>query len=84
MARREIGVLTTNKSTTRQLGVKNGIIFPEHGEKTTKYIRKKIDFTLLDDIGHGVKVSIVRVILTFDLHLHFLLECVEHLDMPTT
>jgi len=56
VARREIGVLTTNRSTTRPLGVKNGIIFPEHGEKPTKYQRKNIDYTQLDEIGHGVKV----------------------------
>ncbi|XP_052803860.1 abl interactor 1-like isoform X2 [Mya arenaria] len=55
VARREIGVLTTNRSTTRPLGVKNGIIFPEHGEKPTKYQRKNIDYTSLDDVGHGVK-----------------------------
>ncbi|WAR06660.1 ABI1-like protein [Mya arenaria] len=56
VARREIGVLTTNRSTTRPLGVKNGIIFPEHGEKPTKYQRKNIDYTSLDDVGHGVKL----------------------------
>lgn len=57
VARREIGVLTTNKCSTRPLGVKNGIIFPEQNEKPTKYQRKPIDFTLLDEIGHGVKVG---------------------------
>lgn len=55
VARREIGVLTTNRTTTRPLGVKNGIIFPEHSEKPTKYQRKNIDYSQLDDIGHGVK-----------------------------
>lgn len=57
VARREIGVLTTNKSSTRPLGVKNGIIFPEQAEKPTKYQRKAIDFSVYDEIGHGVKVS---------------------------
>ncbi|XP_052254262.1 abl interactor 1-like isoform X2 [Dreissena polymorpha] len=55
VARREIGVLTTNRTTTRPVGVKNGIIFPEQGEKPTKYQRKNIDYSVLDDIGHGVK-----------------------------
>lgn len=57
VARREIGVLTTNRTTTRPLGVRNGIIFPEHGERPTKYQRKNIDYTLLDEIGHGVRVG---------------------------
>ena len=56
VARREIGVLTTNKCSSRPLGVKNGIIFPEQAERPTKYQRKPVDFSLLDDIGHGVKV----------------------------
>ena len=56
VARREIGVLTTNRTITRPLGVKNGIIFPEHGERPTKYQRKTIDYSELDNIGHGVKV----------------------------
>ncbi|KAJ8307293.1 hypothetical protein KUTeg_015377 [Tegillarca granosa] len=56
VARREIGVLTTNRSTNRPLGVKNGIIFPEQTERSVKYHRKPIDYTLLDEIGHGVRV----------------------------
>ncbi len=57
MARREIGVLTTNKTTSRPQGVKNpGIIFPEQPERPVKYVRKPIDYTVLDEIGHGVKV----------------------------
>ena len=59
VARREIGVLTTNKSTTIPQGVKNGIIFPDHAERPMKYQRKNIDYTMLDDIGHGVKVCIL-------------------------
>lgn len=56
VARREIGELTANKSITRPPGVKNpGIIFPEQQEKSLKYIRTPIDFSLLDGIGHGVK-----------------------------
>ncbi|XP_063218111.1 abl interactor 2 [Bacillus rossius redtenbacheri] len=51
VARREIGVLTANKTTSRQYK----IIAPANPEKPIKYVRKPIDFTALDDIGHGVK-----------------------------
>ncbi|XP_048726856.1 abl interactor 1-like isoform X2 [Ostrea edulis] len=57
VARREIGVLTTNRSSTRPAGVKNGIIFPEQAEKPTKYQRKPIDYSSLDELGHGVRVQ---------------------------
>ena len=56
VARREIGVLTTNKTTSRLQNVKNpGIIFPTDPERPVKYVRQAVDFTALDDIGHGVK-----------------------------
>ncbi|XP_069120833.1 abl interactor 2-like isoform X5 [Argopecten irradians] len=64
VARREIGVLTTNRNTNRPLGVKNGIIFPEQAERPTKYQRKPIDYTVLDEIGHGVKVQEQGIIKT--------------------
>ncbi|GIY00259.1 abl interactor 2 [Caerostris darwini] len=51
IARREIGILTTNKNTTRQ----HKILAPANQERPIKYIRKPIDYTILDDIGHGVK-----------------------------
>ena len=58
VARREIGVLTTNKTTSRPPGVKNpGIVFPDLPERPVKYVRKPIDYAVFDDIGHGVKVS---------------------------
>lgn len=67
VARREIGELTTNKSTTRLPGVKHpGIIFPEKPEMQVKYVRKPIDYTMLDGIGHGVKVIIVVLTSTVD------------------
>ncbi|KRT80513.1 SH3 domain-containing protein [Oryctes borbonicus] len=53
VARREIGVLTANKSTTRQYK----IIAPANPEKPIKYVRKPIDYTILDDIGHGIRSS---------------------------
>jgi len=60
VARREIGELTTNKTTTRLPGMKHpGIIFPEKPETQVKYVRKPIDYTVLDGIGHGVKVTVV-------------------------
>jgi len=61
VARREIGELTTNKTTARLPGVKHpGIIFPEKPETQVKYVRKAIDYTVLDGIGHGVKVLVVN------------------------
>ena len=56
VARREIGVLTSGRSVHRPLGMKNGIIYPEQSERPIKYNRKSIDYNILDDIGHGVKV----------------------------
>lgn len=41
VARREIGVLTTNKTTARQYK----ILAPANTEKPIKYVRKPIDFT---------------------------------------
>lgn len=57
VARREIGILTTNKNTSRT----HKIIAPANLERPVRYIRKPIDYTLLDDIGHGVKVGVVVV-----------------------
>ncbi|KAI7792484.1 putative abl interactor 1, partial [Triplophysa rosa] len=51
VARREIGILTTNKNTLRT----HKIIAPANIERPVRYIRKPIDFTVLDDVGHGVK-----------------------------
>ena len=45
-------MLTLNKSCTRTLKIKR----PDIDEKSVKYIRKPIDYSLLDDIGHGVKL----------------------------
>ncbi|XP_073397950.1 abl interactor 2 isoform X18 [Dendrobates tinctorius] len=53
VARREIGILTTNKNTSRT----HKIIAPANLERPVRYIRKPIDYTILDDTGHGVKVS---------------------------
>ncbi|XP_013772720.1 abl interactor 2-like isoform X1 [Limulus polyphemus] len=53
VARREIGILTTNKSTTRQ----HKILAPANPERPIKYTRKPIDFSVLDDVGHGVRTT---------------------------
>ena len=52
VARREIGFITTNKFYMPGLKLKRS----EMEEKPVKYIRKPIDFSLLDDVGHGVKM----------------------------
>lgn len=57
VARREIGILTINKNTART----HKIIAPANMERPVRYIRKPIDYTVLDDVGHGVKV--IRVFL---------------------
>ncbi|XP_055072510.1 abl interactor 2a isoform X7 [Misgurnus anguillicaudatus] len=51
VARREIGILTTNKNTSRT----HKIIAPASPERPVRYIRKPLDYSILDDIGHGVK-----------------------------
>ncbi|KAM9346932.1 abl interactor 2-like [Symphorus nematophorus] len=51
VARREIGILTTNKNTSRS----HKIVAPANPERPVRYIRKPIDYGVLDDIGHGVK-----------------------------
>lgn len=50
VARREIGVLTANKVNSRQYK----IVAPLNPEKPIKYVRKPIDYSLLDDVGHGL------------------------------
>uniref|UniRef100_A0A3P9IW44 Abl interactor 1 n=1 Tax=Oryzias latipes TaxID=8090 RepID=A0A3P9IW44_ORYLA len=51
VARREIGILTTNKNTTRT----HKIVAPANIERPVRYIRKPVDYTVLDDVGHGIK-----------------------------
>jgi hypothetical protein len=46
-------VLTLNKSCARTVKIKR----PDIDEKSVKYIRKPIDYSILDDIGHGVKFT---------------------------
>ncbi|XP_076818809.1 abl interactor 1-like isoform X2 [Clavelina lepadiformis] len=53
VARREIGLLTTNKIITRS----HQIVAPSTPDRAVKYVRKPIDYTELDDVGHGVKLN---------------------------
>lgn len=53
VARREIGVLTANKSTLRQ----HKILAPASQERPVKYIRRPIDYALLDEVGHGLRMA---------------------------
>jgi abl interactor 2 len=53
VARREIGVLTANKVSTRQYK----IVAPSNPEKPIKYVRKPIDYSLLDEVGHGMQLG---------------------------
>ncbi|CAM9333522.1 unnamed protein product [Lampetra fluviatilis] len=53
VARREIGILTTNKNTSRT----HKILAPVNPERPVRYVRKPVDYSALDDVGHGVKVS---------------------------
>lgn len=53
VARREIGLFTANRRSNRP----PKIIYPVNPERPTKYIRKPIDYSILDEIGHGVKIA---------------------------
>lgn len=53
VARREIGILTTNKNTS----LTHKMVAPANPERPVRYIRKPIDYSVSDDIGHGVKVG---------------------------
>jgi len=56
VARREIGVLTTNKcsNSLNNPNRQYKIIAPANPERPIKYVRKPIDYSVLDNIGHGV------------------------------
>ena len=52
VARREIGLFTANKRVNRI----PKILYPANIPRSTKYLRKPIDYSILDDVGHGVKL----------------------------
>lgn len=53
VARRKIALFTSAKA----IGRKPKVLIPANNEKQGRYIRKPVDFNLLDGIGHGVKTS---------------------------
>lgn len=53
VARREIGVLASSKPTGRT----HRIIAPAEQEKLLRYTRRTTDYSVLDNLGHGVKTS---------------------------
>ena len=57
VARREIGVLTTNKNTIRQ----HKILAPANQERQIKYVRKPIDYSILDGVGHASRQQMTAV-----------------------
>lgn len=56
VARREIGVLTANKVSSRQYK----IVAPLNPEKPIKYVRKPIDYSMLDELGHGIATNMAK------------------------
>lgn len=77
VARREIGILTTNKNTSRT----HKIIAPANPERPVRYIRKPIDYSLLDDVGHGVKVNPAPVWTLLCVFNRSLITICEHTHM---
>ncbi|CDW57424.1 abl interactor 1 [Trichuris trichiura] len=59
VARREIGVLTTNRSIPRY----HQIVAPAQQEKGQRYVRLPVDYTMLDDIG--IRVSFLILLSLF-------------------
>lgn len=53
VARREIGALASSKNITRA----QKIVLPTQKERPQKFMRQRLDFTCLDSIGHGTKVT---------------------------
>lgn len=53
IARRDIGIYTGSKNFSKS----HKIVPPPHPEKVRKYKRQEIDYSILDDIGHGVKLN---------------------------
>ena len=53
VARREIGALASSKNITRA----QKVVAPTQKERPQKFMRSRLDFSALDHIGHGIKVT---------------------------
>ena len=53
VARREIGALASSKNITRA----QKVVAPSQKERPQKFMRSRLDFSALDHIGHGIKVT---------------------------
>ena len=53
VARREIGSLASSKNITRA----QKVVAPSQKERPQKFMRSRLDFSALDHIGHGIKVT---------------------------
>lgn len=53
VARREIGTLASSKNIARA----QKVVAPTQKERPQKFVRQRMDFSSLDHIGHGVKVT---------------------------
>lgn len=53
VARREIGGLASSKNITRT----QKVVAPTQKERPQRFTRQRLDFSALDSIGHGTKVT---------------------------
>ena len=53
VARREIGTLASSKNIARA----QKVVAPTQKERPQKFVRQRMDFSSLDHIGHGIKVT---------------------------
>lgn len=57
VVRREIGTLAICKKPP----LYQKIIYPQNLERREPYFRKPLNFSILDDVGHGIKVRQYRM-----------------------
>ena len=68
VSRRTIANIIRKKDIV-PLHAKGGIILPTKSQKKIEYIRNPVDYTALDNVGHGVKV---RICFIFQVEKHSL------------